>query len=309
MIVLYWLWRLGMFLIATTPRRVSFWMAGMMGMGAYYLMPLRRRVAEENFAHVLGKSANDPAVKRVARGAFKNFARQLRDVMIYPSMSNAELDKRVTIVSPADFENALAQGKGAIVVSAHFGNNDLPSAVMASHFKPFTLVAETLRPPQLMEHLTQIRAKRGISLYPYDTAPRKILQALKRNEMTAFLLDFGITHHYDITTVPVDFFGVRTDFPAGPAQMALLTGAAILVGHAYVADDEHIYIHTTTPIFVQAKGDRREIMQATMQEIARRMEVFIREHPEQWYVFRPMWTLDEKRLQQIQKASLSTNKS
>lgn len=308
MIVLYWLWRLGMFLIATTPRRVSFWMAGAMGQVAYYLMPLRRRVAEENFSYVLGKPASDPAVKRVARGAFKNFARQLRDVMIYPSMSASELDRRVSIVNPADFECALAQGKGAIIVSAHFGNNDLPSAVMAMHFKPFTLVAETLRPPQLMDHLTKIRAARGVHMFPYETAPRKILQALKRNEMTAFLLDFGVTHHYDITTVPVTFFGEPTDFPAGPAQMALLTGAAILVGHAYVADNEHMYVHTTPPIFVEKGGDRHATIQATMQEIARRMEVFIREHPEQWYVFRPMWNLDEKRLRQIQKASLSANK-
>jgi len=306
--VLYWLWRLGMFLIATTPRRISFWLAGTMGFCAYYLMPLRRRVAEENFSYVIGKPARDPAVRRVARGAFKNFARQLRDVMIYPSMSAAELNQRVAIVTPADFESALAHGKGAIVVSAHFGNNDLPSAVMAMHFRPFTLVSETLRPRQLMEHLTKIRAARGVHLFPYEIAPRKILQALKRNEMTAFLLDFGVTHHYYITTVSVTFFGEPTDFPAGPAQMAFLTGASILVGHAYVADNEQMFVHTTPPIFVERNGDRQTVIQTTMQEIARRMEVFIREHPEQWYVFRPMWSMDEKRLRQIQNASLSANK-
>ncbi|MBI5305376.1 MAG: lysophospholipid acyltransferase family protein [Chloroflexi bacterium] len=309
MIVLYWLWRLGMFLIALTPHRVSFWLAGAMGEAAYYAMPLRRRVAEENFARVLGKPAEDPAVQRVARGAFKNFARQLRDVMIYPSMTAAQLDARVTIVSPAHFETALAPGKGAIVVSAHFGNTDLPSAVMAMRFKPFTLVAESLRPAQLMDYLTKIRAARGVHLFPYDSAPRKILQALKRNEMTAFLLDFGVTHHFDITTVPVTFFGASTDFPAGPAQMALLTGAAIIVGHVFVADDAHMYIHTNEPIVVKAIGERRQVMQMTMQQIARQMEVFIREHPEQWYVFRPMWNMDAKRLEQIKNASLSANKS
>ncbi|MBI5653122.1 MAG: lysophospholipid acyltransferase family protein [Chloroflexi bacterium] len=307
MIVLYWLWRLGMFLIAILPRRVSFWGAGVFGVGAYYLMPLRRQIALNNFARVLGKSPNDPEVKCVARAAFVNFARQLRDVMIYPSMSAAELDARVTIVSPEHFERALALGKGAIVVSAHYGNNDLPSAVMAMHFKPFTLVAETLRPQELMDHLTAIRAKRGVHLFPYDRAPRQIIHALKRNEMTAFLIDFGVTHHFDIATVPVEFFGTRTEFPAGPAQLALLTGAAILLGYVRVAANGQMAIHTLPPLTVEANGNRQHAIQTTMQLMARQIETFIRECPEQWYVFRPMWSMGEQRDRKIQKASLSRN--
>jgi lauroyl/myristoyl acyltransferase len=308
-IVFYWLWRLGMFLIAATPRRISLWMADVLGMACYYTMPLRRRVARENFAHVLSKPIDDVRVGWVTRRSFRNFARQLRDVMIYPSMSVKELDERVTIVTPAHFEEALSRGTGAIIVSAHFGNNDLTSAVMAMHFKPFTLISETLRPPQLMQHLVEIRAKRKVMLYPYETAPRKIIEALKRNEMTAFLVDFGITHHFDIATVPVEFFGTPTQFPAGPAQLALLTGAALLIGHVNVGEDGHMSIHTTSPLFVARGKDRQKIFQETMQEVARRMERFISEHPEEWYIFRPMWSVEEKRARQIQHASLSAAKN
>ncbi len=289
MILVYWLWRLGMFFIGIAPRTGSMAAAGAIGNSVYYLMPLRRRIAQKNFAHVLGKSPNDPDVRRVAREALRNYMRLLRDVMIYPSLSANDLECRVTIHDPQHFENVVARGKGGIVVTAHFGNMDLASAVLAAHYKPFTLVAETLRPQQLMDYLTEIRGRRGIYLFPYGRAPRKIIEALKRNEMTSFLIDFGVTHHFDIATVPVEFFGTPTRFAAGPAQLAMLTGAPIIVGDARVAEDGHIHIHTTPPIIVERNGDRQRVFQETMQEIARRMEEFIRQHPDQWYVFRPMW--------------------
>jgi KDO2-lipid IV(A) lauroyltransferase len=306
-IALYWIWRIGMFLAGVVPRSISLAAATWLGTGAYYLMPLRRRVARENFAYVLRKPLNDPAVGGVTHRAFQNFARLLRDVMLYPTMSIDELAERITIHHGEYFEQALARGKGAIVVSAHFGNMDLPSALLAHRYAPFTLVGETLRPQQLMDLLTRIRKDKNIFLYPYESAPRKIIQALKRNEMTTFLLDFGVTHHFDIATVPVHFFSTETDFPAGPAQLALLTGAPIIVGHACVQPNGHINVDVTPPISVQPSGDRQRDIQTTMQEIARRMESFIHAHPEQWYIFRPMWKNSASAKRKIPSLSKAPN--
>ncbi len=289
MIGIYWLWRIGMFLSGAVPRRVSLAIAAAIGQSAYFLMPLRRAVAKDNFSHVLGKSPKDPEVRRVARMSLRNYTCYLRDVMIYPSMSIEELESRVTIHTREQIGLALQAGKGAIIVSAHFGNMDMPSAVLAKLFGPITLVSETLRPQQLMDYLTRIRGARNVNMHPYDRAPRRMIEALKRNEMTAFLLDFGVTHHFDIHTVPVEFFDAQTRFPAGPAQLAFLTGAAIIVGHARVAPGGHIDVYTTSPIFVPRSRDRQRVYQETMQEIARRMEEFIRAYPDQWYMFRPMW--------------------
>jgi KDO2-lipid IV(A) lauroyltransferase len=291
-IVIYWLWRFGMFLSGAAPRRVSLAIAAAMGNSAYYLMPMRRAIAKDNFAHVLGKPPDDPAVRRVARGALRNYVCYLRDVMIYPSLSTAELEGRITIHHPEHFEQALALGKGAIIVSAHFGNMDMPSAILASRFRPIALVSETLRPKQLMDYLTRIRGQRNVNMHPYDRAPRKIIEALKRNEMSAFLIDFGITHHFDIHTVPVTFFGTKTNFPSGPAQLSMLTGAPMIIGEAHMGEDRHIHVYTYPPLYVARTGNRQRDLQDAMQQVARRMEEFIRAYPDQWYMFRPMWRKD-----------------
>jgi KDO2-lipid IV(A) lauroyltransferase len=203
-IAVYWLYRLGAWLANLAPRRMSFAFASTLGTSVYYIMRARRRVARENFSHVLGKPPNDPKVGRVARHAFRNYARYIRDVMIYPTLGAAELEGRVRIHGQEHLDRTLTIGKGAILVSAHFGNMDIPSAVAARQYKPMTLVAETLRPQKMMDFLTRMRSRRNVFLYPYHTAPRKMLEAIRRNELIGMLLDFGVTHHLDIDTVPVN---------------------------------------------------------------------------------------------------------
>ncbi|MDE3088169.1 MAG: lysophospholipid acyltransferase family protein [Chloroflexota bacterium] len=295
-----------MFVSGAAPRRLSLAVAAAIGNSAYYLLPMRRAIAKDNFAHVLGKPTSAPQVRRVARLALRNYVCYLRDVMIYPSLSTQELEERITIQTAEHFEQALAAGKGAIIVSAHFGNMDMPSAILATRFKPIALVSETLRPQQLMDYLTRIRGERHVNMHPYDRAPRKIIEALKRNELTAFLIDFGVTHHFDIHTVPVTFFDTPTNFPSGPAQLSMLTGAPLIVGDAHMGEDRHIYVQTCPPLFVARTGNRQKDLQAAMQEVARRMENFIRAHPEQWYIFRPMWHKNgnEDRHQQAALSSL-----
>ncbi|MBI3742230.1 MAG: hypothetical protein HY257_10825 [Chloroflexi bacterium] len=289
MIALYWLWRLGMFLVGLAPRRLSHAAAGWIGTGYYYLVPHRRRIARNNFSHVLKKSPRDLEVHRVARESFRNYARLLRDVMIFPGMAFSEIEQRVTILSPEHFSAATARGKGAIIVSAHFGNMDLPGAVIATRFKPVTLVSETLKPPPLMDYIVRMRAQHRVQMYEYDRAPRQMLSALRRNEFVGMLMDLGVTHHFDMTTVEIDFFGTPTRFTAGPAQVALLTGAAIIVGAAFVAPDAHIQVATVEPFVSAPTGNRKRDYETITQEVGKRLEFLIRQKPEQWYIFRPMW--------------------
>ena len=308
MITLYWLWRLGNWLVASIPRQLSWQIAGWLGNSAYYLMPLRRRVAEENLAHVLGASPNDAHVRRAVRLSFQNYSRLLRDVMLYPHITDDEIRRRVSIINPEHLANALAAGKGVILVTAHFGNMDLGGARIAQEFGSVTIASETLRPQQLMDWVVNIRGKHGIHMAPYEHAPRRIIEALKRNEIATVLVDIGVTHLLNMVTVPVDFFGAKTQFLAGPAQIGLLTGAPIVLGFTRIIDNEHIQVTLTPPLIVQRSSDKHTTFQVTMQEIAHRMEEAIRLTPEQWYVFRPMWHLSPDKERQIRNASLSINR-
>jgi lauroyl/myristoyl acyltransferase len=289
MIITYFLWRFASWLLTWVPPSVADLVASGGGAGTYYVWRSRRNVARENFAHVLGKPANDPAVGRVARASFANFCRYLIEVMRFPSVPIEQMEQRVVIHETEEFRRAMTAGTPIIMISAHFGNMDYAGAVATKRYGCFTLAAETIHPVQLFRYLARTRAERGVNLIPYDRAPRKILEALRRKEWIGFLIDFGVNNQKDITTTEVMFFGARTRFPASPAILAQRSGAPILVAHAFIDRERRIQSSVEPPIYVPRSLPREQAAQITMQTVAQYMEKFIRQHPEQWYVFRAMW--------------------
>lgn len=289
MIITYYLWRLASWLVSYVPPPIADFVARGGGAGAYYVWRSRRNVARENFAHVLGKPANDPAVGRVARSSFANFSRYLVEVMRFPRVSMEQIEQRVVIHETEEFRRAMIANRPVIMISAHFGNMDYASAVATKRYGRFTMAAETIHPVQLFRYLARTRAERGVDLIPYDRAPRKIVEALRRNEWIGFLIDFGVNNQKDIATTEVMFFGSPTRFPCSPVILAQRTGAPILVVHTFVDRDRSIQSRVEAPIYVPRELAREQAAQTTMQAVAELMEKFIREHPEQWYVFRAMW--------------------
>lgn len=289
MIITYYLWRFGSWLLTFIPRPVADMVARGGGAGAYYVWGSRRKVARENFAHVLGKPANDPAVGRVARSSFSNFSTYLLEVMRFPRVPLDQIESRVVIHETEEFRRAMTAGTPIIMISAHFGNMDYASAVATRRYGRFTMAAETIHPVQLFQYLARTRSERGVDLIPYDQAPRKIIQALKRKEWIGFLIDFGVNNQKDIATTEVMFFGATTRFPASPALLAQHSGAPIMVVHTFVDRERRIQSSVEPPIYVPRSLPRDQAAQTTMQLVAQQMEKFIQQHPEQWYVFRAMW--------------------
>lgn len=207
-------------LMAALPPSARYGFARTIGAAVYYLWPERRRIARENFSRVLDKPVNNPEVGEVARESLQNFCRYLVDVMLYPKVSIEEMESRVQFHIDDEAAKALRMNSPAIICSAHFGNMDYVAAVAAKQYRHFTLAAETITPIELFEYLGRIRSKRGVDLIPYDRAPMKMLRALRHKEFLGFMMDFGINAHKDINTVPVTFFGERTNFPASAAILS-----------------------------------------------------------------------------------------
>jgi KDO2-lipid IV(A) lauroyltransferase len=138
-----------------------------------------------------------------------------------------------------------------------------------------------------MDKLVDFRAKKNVRLAITSSAPREVLQALRRNEYVGLLLDVGTQHDGD--TVPVTFFGIPTRFPVGPAILALRTGAPIVVGYALVREDHHIDAFAYPPILVTPSGNKERDIRDCLQRIVAYFEDFIARNPDQWYMYRPMW--------------------
>jgi KDO2-lipid IV(A) lauroyltransferase len=86
-----------------------------------------------------------------------------------------------------------------------------------------------------------------------------------------------------------EFFGRPACLPLGPARMALMTGATVLLG-ACVYDPEQGYVlDISGPIDMVRTGNREEDVLAGTRRLAVAMEAYVRAHPAQWMMFHPVW--------------------
>ena len=89
--------------------------------------------------------------------------------------------------------------------------------------------------------------------------------------------------------IPVDFFGSPTTLPAGPATLALRTGAALLPTAVYFEDNGQHRGVVRPPIPTGRSGKLRDDVTVATQRLANELEHLISVAPEQWHVFQPNW--------------------
>jgi KDO2-lipid IV(A) lauroyltransferase len=111
-------------------------------------------------------------------------------------------------------------------------------------------------------------------------AVRSLTEALRANHIVALLCDLEQGPGVDVR-----FFGRRAVVPGGPAALAIKTGAALMPACQYAMAPGRYNIYLDPPLLV----GENETKERLMQRVIDRFEDFIRERPDQWYAFRPMF--------------------
>jgi KDO2-lipid IV(A) lauroyltransferase len=286
---LYWGWRVGAALVQHLPARPVYAGAVLGGEIAYLFWRTKREIAKRNFAVVLGRSPDDPEVARISRRSFRNFAKYLTEIMRFPSLRAHDLERMVDIdaVSLGHLRAARGHGKGLIFVSAHFGNFELGGARIAQEI-PLTVVADELENQRLMDFLVANREHKNVNILPPDGSAKRVLAALRRNEMVGFMMDLGPRAH-ELDNVQARFFGASTTFPTIAAALARVSGAPIVVAAVKRERDNTFRGVALPPIFVERTKQAAHDLERATQAIVEALEGLVRPDPDQWYIFRPMW--------------------
>jgi lauroyl/myristoyl acyltransferase len=152
-------------------------------------------------------------------------------------------------------------------------------------------VVEPLQPPELLEWFASQREAIGLEVVPIGPDVSRIVsRALRDNRIVCLLSDRDLTGD----GVEVDFFGERTTLPAGPATLALRTGAALLpVAVYFEAGRNHRGVVRPPIVTARSRRLRDDIARIT-QALAREFEILIRVAPEQWHLLQPNWPSDRE---------------
>ena len=279
------LFQLGNLIIRALPPWLRYRVASVTGRAAFYLMPRRRRIAYENYGQVLGLPWNDPRTKRTARQAFANYGKMVCDFILMASLTPAQIRAMVRPSGAEILDRALAQGKGVIVVTAHFANWDILAAAAAVYGYAVNAVTNEVR-GGLNRLVIRSRERIGMRMIPVgSSSARGILRALQRNEVVALVCDL----YRGENGVPVEFFDRPTILPSGPAALALKTGAPIVPVWVQRQADNRYVARVENPLEVAKTGNPAADVEATTNRIAAFFERIIRQQPDQWFVFLPLW--------------------
>lgn len=274
------------------PSRLTYAGAVLGGELAYLLWASRRRITKANFAVVLRRPVGDPEVARIARRAFRNFAKYLTEIMRFPRLSLDDFARLVRIEGLEHLRAGLAQGRGVIFVSIHFGNFELGGARVAGDMK-LNVIADDLSNQRLMDLLVGNREHKNITIHSPEGAARKALGALRRNELVGLMMDLG-PRADAFDNVEVGFFDTPTRFPSVAANLARVSGAPIVVAAVVRERDNTFRGIALPPIVVERTREAAADIERATQSIVRDLEQFVRGWPDQWYIFRPMWPAPAK---------------
>ncbi|MCI4676218.1 phosphatidylinositol mannoside acyltransferase [Mycolicibacterium litorale] len=232
------------------------------------------------------------------RASLASYARYWREAFRLPTLDLQALARRLdeVIIGKENVDAAYAAGRGVILALPHSGNWDMAGVWLVHHSGTFTTVAERLKPESLYRRFLDYRESLGFEVLPLNGGERPpievLAERLRANRAVCLMAERDLTK----SGVQVDLFGQPTRMPAGPARLAIETGAALLPAHVYYRGEDCVV--RLFPALDCSSGDVGVITQALADQFGKNIAA----HPEDWHMLQPQWLADlsEERRARIQ---------
>jgi len=186
----------------------------------------------------------------------------------------------------------MKNGRGAIYALPHMGDFEQAGRwVILAGAGSFTTVAERLKPDSVFERYLKFRQGLGMEVLPTTGGPHPfgvMAQRLRAGKLVCIVADRDLSD----TGVEVDFFGEKALLPAGPAALAVQTGAALMPVSCWFEGEEGWGAHVYEEVPVPAEGDRKQKVAVMTQQMATAFEHGIREHLTDWHMLQRVFVAD-----------------
>lgn len=288
----YYLLRIGAAISRAVPVTLLYALAGLAARAVALLPTDARAAARTNIARVMGLPSASGEVRRAAARALRCQALNYVDLMRMDAVTKEEYEATVAHGDLAAFSDAVAEGKGVIIVSAHVGNVDYVAQWLALHGYEVHALMERLEPERLLRLVQRQRTAAGLRIHPIGPDSIALLtRVLRAGGVVALVADRDIGGGE-----PVTFFGAEARLPIGPVLLSLRTGAPLLPAFGYRLRDNRLYLTVFPPIRLQRTRDLRADLRAGLRAVAQALEEGIARAPGQWIVFEPVWDEREEEL-------------
>ena len=252
------------------------------------------RQLEANLLRVLGKGTDEATLRAVSRKAMRSTLRTYCEQFRLPVWSRKRVVSSADI-SPEDVQllrEVADSPRGSIMALGHTGNYDHAGAWFVNFLDDgFTTVAEHLKPESVAQKFLDYRRGLGMEVLPHDGGPSVfglLARRLREGKVVCLVADRDLSS----SGVQVDFFGEAVRMAAGPAALAVQTGAALHPVNLWYSAPGRMGIKVHPEIPVPAEGTRAEKVAHMTQALADAYAEGIAAHPEDWHMLQKYFLAD-----------------
>ncbi|MFG1799761.1 phosphatidylinositol mannoside acyltransferase [Micromonospora carbonacea] len=249
-----------------------------------------------NLRRVVGPELPEAELDDLVRRGLRSYARYWMEAFRLPALSRAQILTGFRLAPDGVDRLAadVAAGRGAVVALPHAGNWDAAGAWVAATGWPITTVAERLKPEGVYQRFLAFRRGLGMEILPTHGGDRPAFDVLVDRLRSGAVVPLLADRDLSARGIEVDFFGARTRMPAGPALLAIRTGAPLYVASMwYEPDAACASIAGPLPLPDADSGPLDQRVRVLTQHIADGLSAGIARHPEDWHMLQRMW-LDQR---------------
>ncbi|HIE53147.1 MAG TPA: lipid A biosynthesis acyltransferase [Armatimonadetes bacterium] len=276
-------WGLSAVAKRTSPA-TSFWLADRLGLLIYQVIPRFHRTALNNLHMAFGDRKPPAELERIARRALQNNCRAVMEFLRLRCLSPEDLQRLVELWGSEHLDAALAQGRGVMLVTAHYGNWELMGARIATAGYPLTVITRDQDDEALTRLVNDSRESAGLRVIRRQEV-RKALACLRRNEILGILADQNTA----VGGVFVDFFGRPAATATGPVLFALRLGTPLLPCFIRRLEDNRHRVVIYPPLELVRTGDATRDIALNTARLTKVIEHQIAERPEEWLWIHRRW--------------------
>lgn len=267
-----------------------------LGRFLHRFVPYRRGIIYANINQVFSGSLSDIQKEKLAKAFYSHMATSIKEIIQLRFISEKKLRERVEVRGHQRLLDIVAQGKGVLILTGHFGNWEFAPLGGILNFKEFQgqfhFIRRTLGNKTIEQLLFRRYYQAGLNVIPKKNSLEQVCQALDQNHAVVFVLD----QHASLVNrdgVAVEFFGKKAGTYRSLASFARHTEVPVVPAAGYRLPNGKHVLEFHEPIYWQECDTAKDSIYQNTLAYNKALEQIILAHPEQWHWLHKRWKLKE----------------
>lgn len=225
--------------------------------------------------------------QQTGQRSFEHIVMLAVDVLLAPRLVGKHNWRRYSRFKAAEQAKWLMQqGKGLVVVTAHYGNFEIIGYMLSLFGFNIYSVARPLDNKFINRYLYDVRRRKGQKIIDKKGASELMSDTALRGATLGFIADQDAGKK----GVFVDFFGRKASTYKSIGLLAISNNVPICVGYSRRIDNRFYFeMGVTRIIFPEEWADKDDPLRWVTAEYTRAIEQFIREDPTQYWWLHRRW--------------------